>query len=167
MVHVPFGTELVMDRHAPDHEEARMDWETTVEIDAPADRVWRALSEAEKWPQWTKSMREVTWLNGGTLKVGSRARVKQPASVPLVWEVSEVDPGNSFSWRTSSFGVAAVGAHVIRTIGTDKVALTLSIHQSGSLSPIVSLLMARRTRRFVQMEAEGLKRCAESTPVSD
>ena len=38
-----------------------------------------------------------------------------------------------------------------------RVTVTLSLHQTGFLAPIVGLLSARLTRRYIDMEANGLK----------
>jgi hypothetical protein len=39
--------------------------------------------------------------------------------------------------------------------------VTFGIRQSGALAPMIALLTAARTKRYVQMEADGLKRRAE------
>jgi hypothetical protein len=59
-----------------------MHFETTVEVNAPAATLWQAVADIEKWPDWTLSMREVSWLTGGELKPGGRARVVQPGMPP-------------------------------------------------------------------------------------
>jgi hypothetical protein len=96
------------------------------------------------------------------LRVGGRARVKQPGRPPLVWEVSEFEPGTSFTWRAASVGVAATAFHVVRPLSRSRAELKLGLQQSGPLVPLVRLLAGRRTRRFVRLEADGLKRCAEA-----
>ena len=77
-----------------------MEFETTTEIDAPPDAVWRTLVDIERWPTWTESMRKLSWIDGAGMSVGSRARVEQPKMPTLVWEVCELEPGTSFSWRS-------------------------------------------------------------------
>ena len=52
-----------------------------IDIDAPADRVWGVLSDARAWPTWTPSVTSVEVLDDGPLRVGSRARIKQPPSL--------------------------------------------------------------------------------------
>jgi hypothetical protein len=42
------------------------------------------------------------------------------------------------------------------------VPVTLSLDQQGFLAPVVSRLTGARIRRYVQMEADGLKRRSES-----
>ena len=139
-----------------------MQFETTVAIDADTQDVWTALIEAQRWPEWTDSMEEVTWLDGGAPSVGSRARVKQPGMPALTWTVTEMEPGHRFDWRTSSVGVTTVGTHAVAAAGDGRSRLTLGLRQSGPLAGLIGLLTGARTRRYVQMEADGLKRAAES-----
>jgi hypothetical protein len=40
--------------------------------------------------------------------------------------------------------------------------MTLAIEQTGALSGLISLLLGKRTRQYVRMEAEGLKKAAEA-----
>jgi uncharacterized protein YndB with AHSA1/START domain len=140
-----------------------MQFETTVEIDATPEAVWAALIDVEHWPQWTDSMDEVRWLEGSTVSVGSRARVKQPGMPALTWAVTEVDDARAFHWQTSSPGVRTLGTHTIAAAGEGRSSLTLGLQQSGALAGLVNAMSGSRSRRYVQMEAEGLKRAAEAT----
>jgi uncharacterized membrane protein len=141
-----------------------MHFETTVEIHAPHDRVWATLVDVERWPEWTASMREVTPIDERPLARGSRVRIKQPRMPSMVWEVTDLDTGASFAWRSASPGVATVGTHLVEETAADTVTITFGIDQSGPMAPIVGLLTGSRTKRYIQMEAEGLKTRAERTP---
>jgi uncharacterized membrane protein len=139
-----------------------MQYETMVEIDAPPQDVWAVLVDVERWPEWTDSIDTVSWLDESDARVGSRARVKQPGMPALTWTVTELDPGHGFDWQTSSAGVTTLGTHTIAPLGEGRSRLTLGLRQSGALAGLVGALTGSRTRRFVQMEAAGLKRAAES-----
>jgi uncharacterized membrane protein len=139
-----------------------VNYETTVEIEAPAETVWNVLVDVERWPEWTASMHEITWLDATTMEVGSRARIEQPGIPSLVWEVSEAEPGSSFTWQSSSPGISTIATHELKPIGPSRVEVTIGITQSGLLAPIVGVLSGRRTKRYVQMEAAGLKGRSES-----
>src|ERR1035437_9033866 len=134
-----------------------MHFKTTIEINAPLDRVWDALVDVETWPEWTASIREVKGLDGAVLAFGSRVRIKQPRMPSLVCGVFEFEPITSFTWRRRRPGVTTVGSLVVTATSTNRVTVTLGIHQSGPLAPIVRLLAGARTRRYVQMEADGLQ----------
>lgn len=139
-----------------------MHFETTVEIDAPHDRVWATMADVERWPEWTASMRELKILDGTTIALGSRVRIVMPRLPTLVWEVTEFEPGASFTWRGASRGVATIGTHSVRATAASRVAVTLGIRESGPLAPVTGLLLPGLIRRYVQMEADGLKHRCEA-----
>jgi uncharacterized membrane protein len=139
-----------------------MQFETTVTIDAEQQDVWAALVDVEHWPEWTESMNEVRWDDGSAVAVGNRALVKQPSLPTTRWTVTELDEGSAFSWQTSSPGVRTLGTHGITPGGDGGTTLTLGIQQSGALAGVVAALFGARTRRYVRMEAEGLKAAAEA-----
>jgi uncharacterized membrane protein len=141
--------------------------ETTIEIAARPDAVWSTLTDVERWPEWTHSMTKVERLDNGDLGVGSRARIRQPGMPPLVWEVTELVDGQSFSWRSKVPGITTTGGHHLSTAGTDgrTVTVTLTLDHDGFLAPLVERLLGARSRRYVQMEADGLKaRCEAGRP---
>jgi uncharacterized protein YndB with AHSA1/START domain len=140
----------------------KMQFETTVEINAPAEAVWAALVDAVRWPEWTESMQNVRWLDGDGMRVGARARIKQRGYPPLTWTVTTLDAGRAFAWEATSPGVKTVGTHLVKADNDHASTLTLGLTQSGLLAGAVGALTGARTRRFVQMEADGLKRAAES-----
>jgi uncharacterized membrane protein len=140
-----------------------MRFETTVQTDAPVEAVWAALVDVPRWPEWTESMQDVRWLDDDGLRVGARARIKQPRTPALTWTVTELDEGRAFVWEASSPGVNTVGTHAVSGAGDHGGStLTLGLQQSGPLAWLVGALTGARTRRYVQLEADGLKRAAES-----
>ena len=139
-----------------------MPFEMTVEIEASPDKVWAILADVERWPEWSASMANVERLNGEPLALGARVRVKQPRMPTLVWKVTELDPGQSFSWQSDSTGVTTVGSHVVKATANNRVTVTLGIHQPGPLAPVIGLLTSKIIRRYVKMEAEGLKQRCET-----
>ena len=131
----------------------------SISIAAPPDRVWAVLMDVEGWPQWTQSMTRLERLQPGDLAVGSRVRITQPKLPHVVWTVTALEPGRYFAWRGSSPGVRTDAGHRIETEGNGS-RVTLTIEQSGLLSPLVGLMYGRLTKRYVDMEARGLKaRC--------
>jgi len=138
-----------------------MTYETTITIDAPADEVWAVLTDVERWPEWTASMQKVERRSEGDLTVGARIRIKQPHLPAITWDVTDIDPGRRFSWTASSPGVTTVADHRLERLDDSAVAVHLAIRRSGPLAGVVDRLLAGVTRRYVGMEAEGLKRRCE------
>lgn len=133
---------------------------TTVEINAPCNAVWEVLATPELWPRWTTSMTQVAMLDG---KFGDGAQVRtiQPGLRPAVWTVTEFRPGTGFTWTSRAPGVTTTGEHVVIPMSTDRTRLRLRLWHSGALARVVYLLFGGRTRRYVTLEAEGLKQAAE------
>jgi uncharacterized membrane protein len=131
---------------------------TTIEIEAPSDKVWSTLVDVEHWPDWTASMREVKIVYGSSMARGTRVRIKQPRMPTVTWEVTDLQPGVSFEWRNTAPGIESIGIHTAESIGADRTAVTLGFHQSGPLAPVMGLLASGTMRRYVLIEAAGLKK---------
>jgi uncharacterized protein YndB with AHSA1/START domain len=132
-----------------------------IEVDAPPATLWAILAQPEAWPAWTESMDAVDLLDDD-LRLGARARLVQPGLPPMVWTVTDFEPGRAFRWTAASGGVRTVGSHEIAALdGGERCRLTLGLTQHGALAPLIRLLLGRRTRRYVGMEAAGLKAAAE------
>jgi uncharacterized membrane protein len=132
-----------------------------VDIAAPSARVWQALIDVEDWPRWTTSMSDVKRLDEGPLRVGSRARIKQPGFPVFVWEVTELAEGTSFSWCTRTPGLVATAGHEVSATA-DGSRLTLSVAWTGVFGGLTGALMGKRTRESIMRDANGHKACAET-----
>jgi uncharacterized protein YndB with AHSA1/START domain len=140
-----------------------MSYETSIQIDAVPDRVWATLTDLERWPEWTASMQKIERRGDGDLAVGARVRIKQPRVPAITWRVTDLEPGRSFSWTAHSPGVTTLAEHRLTATGPATVAVHLAIRRSGPLAGLVDRLSARLTRRYVEMEAHGLKaRCEQA-----
>ncbi|MGK4583751.1 SRPBCC family protein [Kitasatospora sp. HPMI-4] len=136
----------------------------TVEVAAVPARIWQVLTEVERWPSWTATVSEVRRLEEGPFGVGSTVRIRQPRLRPAVWQVTVYEPGRCFAWQSGAPGVLTVADHRIdpRPDGGAEVTLTLS--QFGPAAPVLGVVYGPLTRRYLAIEAAGLKRAAEQPP---
>ena len=135
--------------------------ETSVEILRPPDEIWPVMIDVERWPEWTSSVSTLERLDSGPFGLGSRARISQPKLKTMIWRVTEFEPGRFFTWETRSPGVYVRGRHEIRPTNLGSLA-TLTVIQTGWLASLLSPFFTPLTRRYVQIEAQGLKkRCEE------
>jgi uncharacterized protein YndB with AHSA1/START domain len=139
-----------------------MKYEDAITIAAPRERIWSILTDVERWPEWTASMSSVRFVAGDRIAVGSRASIKQPRMPAVVWEVTAVEPEKSFTWQARSAGMTTTATHSMAPGSGGAVTVKLGIRQQGALGWLVGLLLARMTRRYVRMEAAGLKRRCEA-----
>ncbi len=139
-----------------------MEYEKTVAVAADPARAWAVLSDLERWPDRIPTYEEVRRLDDGDLRVGSRAFVKQKGLAAGEWEVSELVSGRTFTWASRQPGVRIVGRHSVATNADGTTRLTLVLEQTGWLSGVVTLLMGRKIRRYVDLEADALKEAAEA-----
>jgi uncharacterized membrane protein len=138
-----------------------MNVDSSVLIDAPAATVWGVFADVERWPEWTPSVKRVVALDGRGIEVGKRFQIKQPRLPNVVWEVTQVEPGVSWTWRQRSPGATAYASHTVVPEGDDRTLVRQRIEQRGPVGAVVGALMARLTRRYLHLEADGLKARSE------
>lgn len=138
-----------------------MEQSITVDIDAPASRVWAILSDAERWPEWTETVRSVT-LHDGALRVGATATIDQPRIPTERWTVTRLTEGHEFTWESGGRGARTVAHHQVESTGADRCRVRLSVSQSGAIGSVVGRLYRGLTDRYLAMEAAGLKARAEA-----
>jgi len=133
-------------------------YSSSVEIRTTSEAAWQALTDVEKWPTWTKSMKSVTLLNSRPFGLGCEALITQPGMKPAVWTVTDVQPGRSFAWGFTTAGVTMDADHIISastTSGLIRVELICTL--DGVLAGVLWGLMGKKIRKYVDMEANGLK----------
>jgi uncharacterized membrane protein len=139
-----------------------MRFEKSVEIDAPQQRVWDVLSDLEAWPQRIETVDEVEVLTPAPISRGSRVRLKQPKLPEGTWDVTTWDVPSYFEWRQKTGGVTSVAGHRVEALGDGRARLTLTLDMRGFLIPIIALFYRGLTNRYMNVEAEGMKRAAEA-----
>jgi uncharacterized protein YndB with AHSA1/START domain len=132
----------------------------TVDIAATPERVWQVIVDVERWPTWTDSVRAARLLDGPPLAEGSRVELRQPRLPTTEWVVIELVDGESFTWSARGPGVVSVASHRLEPAdGGTRVRLEFS--QQGPLSRALDVLAGAMVRRYVGMEAAGLRRRCE------
>ncbi|KLO46977.1 polyketide cyclase [Mycobacterium nebraskense] len=135
--------------------------EDSVEIDAPPQLVWDVFSDVEHWPDWTASVTSLAGRDGSALAIGRRFAIKQPGMQKLVWTVTEFDPGTSWTWVQRSQGVNVTARHYVTARPDGGTLVRQELDQRGALGALVAKLMVKKTKRFLELEAQGLKARSE------
>jgi uncharacterized membrane protein len=138
-----------------------LDFRISVDINAPADRVWAVMRDIERWPEWTPTVNKVRRIGDGPLSVGSRAVIWQPKLLPAKWKVTELDDGGRmFAWITRGPGMRLTARHSVEAT-PDGSRATLSIQFSGALGGFFAWLTRNLNERYLALEAAGLKERSE------
>ena len=139
-----------------------MRFEKSVDIDAQQQRVWDVLSDLEAWPRRIETVDNVELLTAPPIKAGTRVRLKQPKLPEGTWDVTVWDPPSYFEWSQKSGGITNIAGHRVETLDEGRSRLTLSLDMRGLLIPVIALFYKGLTNRYMEIEAEGMKRAAES-----
>jgi len=145
----------------------RVKHESSAEIDAPAATVWTVYRDVAHWSDWTASVDHAVPLDGPEIRVGAQFAIKQPRLPKVVWEVTTVDPGRSWTWESRTLGTTTIAWHEVALLDEGRTRASQGIEQRGWLAPVFGALTARITKRYLAMEAVGLKARCEQAHADD
>ena len=130
------------------------------EVAADIDRVWAVQTDIERWPEWTASVTRLVALDGPGIAVGKKFEIKQPRLPKLVWEVTELTEGSSWTWEQRSPGGRTVAVHEVTADG-GRTLVRQRLDQQGLVGSLIGRLMRGTTKRYLELEAQGLKARSE------
>jgi uncharacterized membrane protein len=139
-----------------------MRFEESIDIDAQHERVWEVLSDLEAWPRRIETVDVVELLTPAPVAVGSRVRLKQPKLPEGTWDITVWDAPSYFEWTQKTGGITSVAGHRVEALGDGRARLTLTLDMRGFLIPVIALFYKGLTNRYMNLEAEGMKRAAET-----
>lgn len=141
----------------------------TIEIDRPAEDVWRVVADYARDPEWRGSVVGMTPTPPGPVTAGTTTvEIMRFAGRTLRndGEVTAVGPGLRFAWRTVR-GARAHGGRVVTPVGQGcRVELTLVVTPRPSellLRPVA----ARMLRRGLRDDVRRLRELCEADVRSD
>jgi hypothetical protein len=85
----------------------------------------------------------------------------------LIWQVTEIEPGSSWTWVQRSPGVRVTARHYVSAQPGGRTLVRQQLDQGGLLGALVGRLMVKKTKRFLELEAKGLKARSEQLSRAD
>ena len=128
-----------------------------ITIHAPAERVWRLLTEVDRWPAWNASVASAALqgpLRAGTLFVWT-SQGFQVAST-----LSEIDPPKRLSWTGTAFGTRAFHLWEIEAAG-DAVRVKTFETFDGWVPWLFKSSMQKKLDETLPAWLQALKQAAE------
>lgn len=137
---------------------------TEITIDAPAEQVWRVLTDVDAYPDWNPFIPRIT----GALTPGSRIEVQlQPPGgrgMTMRPSIRDVDTNRELRWL-GHLGIPGLfdGEHrfVIEPLGEERVRFVQEERFSGLLAPLVLRFVGEQTRQGFERMNQALKFRAE------
>jgi uncharacterized membrane protein len=128
----------------------------SIDIAAPAARVWTVMSDVDRWHEWTPSITSVTRVDGRPLQIGTHVVIRQPRFPAARWTVTTLVPGERSAWTSKAPGLRVIGTHAVAAT-EEGARATLAIEIEGPFGGLWERLTRAITEKYVTMEAEGLK----------
>jgi uncharacterized protein YndB with AHSA1/START domain len=138
-------------------------------ISRPAPDVWAIVADYERDPEWRQGVETMAPSPSGLVIVGTTtAEVLHfgGRTYRNAGEVTEVDPGTAFRWRTTS-GTDAEGRRRVQpsSDGSASVTLELTVRPHG-IERVLQPLLVRMLRRHLVQDLQRLAALVEREAVS-
>jgi uncharacterized membrane protein len=137
-----------------------MRFESSIEINAPATKVWALVDRLEEWPQWMPSIKKIERTSKEPLTVGSKLFVTAKVSrltVRLLMTITKFVPERSVVLEGKALGTKLIRFYTLEPLN-GKTKVTIGGDVSGALA-----WLARRGGQAVSAEiAQAVKRKVEA-----
>jgi carbon monoxide dehydrogenase subunit G len=116
-----------------------MRFESSIDINAPAEKVWALIDRHEEWPQWMPSIKKIERLSKGPLVVGSQLSVTARVSkltVKLSMTVTKFVPERNVVLEGKVLGTKLTRFYTLEPIN-GKTKVTIGGEVCGALAWLV------------------------------
>ena len=136
----------------------KMKFSSSVEIDAPPEKVWALVNDLEEWPQWIPSIKRIEKLSEGALGEGSQVRVtaKSIITVKLLMTITEFVPGQRAVMQGK-----VMGTKMTRYYTFEPVNQRTRLTAGGEVSGLLAFLVRRGGQALSEEIVQAAKRKIE------
>ena len=113
-----------------------MRFESIIDINAPAEKVWALIDKLEEWPQWMPSIKKIEMVSKGPLTVGSQLSVTAKVSgltVTLLMTITEFVPERRVVLEGKALGTKLTRFYMLEPVN-GKTKVTIGGEVSGALA---------------------------------
>jgi len=136
-----------------------MRFESSIDINAPTEKVWTLIDRLEEWPQWMPSIKKIERVSKGPLAVGSQLSVTAKVSwltVKLLLTITEFVPE-----RTVVLEGKALGTKLRRFYNLEPVNGKTKVSIGGDVSGALAWLACRGGQAVSAEIAQAVKKKIE------
>jgi carbon monoxide dehydrogenase subunit G len=138
-----------------------MRFASSIEINAPAEKVWALIDKLEEWPQWMPSIKKIERVSQEPLTVGSQLSVTAKVSrltVTLLMTITEFVPE-----RNVVMGGKALGTKLTRFYTLEPVNGKTKVTIGGDVSGTLAWLACRGGQKVSAEIAQAAKKKVEGS----
>jgi carbon monoxide dehydrogenase subunit G len=113
-----------------------MRFESSIDINAPPDRVWALMDKLEQWPQWMPSIKKIESISKGPLAIGSQLSVTAKVSgltVKLLMTIIKFVPEQTVVMQGRALGTSLTRFYILEPLD-GKTKVTIGGDVSGALA---------------------------------
>ena len=113
-----------------------MRFESSIEINASAEKVWAMIDKLEEWPQWMLSIKKIERLSKGPLTVGSQLSVTAKVSrltVTLLMTITKFVSERTVVMQGKALGTSLTRFYTLEPVN-GKTKVTIGGEVSGALA---------------------------------
>jgi uncharacterized membrane protein len=134
-----------------------MRFESSIDISAPAERIWALIDKLEEWPQWMPSIKRIEIVSKGPLAVGSRLSVTARVSglmLKLLMTITKFVPERNVVLEGKALGTKLTRFYALEpasgrtkiTIGGDVSGALAWLARRGGQKISAEMALAAKTR---------------------
>lgn len=142
-------------------------------IHRPVDEVFRYATSAESHLRWVPGIRHAAYLEDGPLHVGSRWEAVVSfggITVDSIMELTELEHGRRFAWRSVNSVVGSSGAYTFSALGPAATRFDYEFASEDRLAAVVGVfampVALRVLRREIRNRLESVKRTLEAGEIA-
>jgi carbon monoxide dehydrogenase subunit G len=136
-----------------------MRFESSIDINAPVEKVWALIDKLEQWPQWMPAIKKIERVSKGPLTAGSQLSVTAKVSgltITLLMTITEFVPERNVVMKGKALGTNLTRFYNLEPLD-GKTKVTIGGEVSGALA-----WLARRGGKAVSDEiAQAVKKRIE------
>jgi carbon monoxide dehydrogenase subunit G len=138
-----------------------MRFESSIEINAPTQKVWALIDKLEEWPQWMPSIKKIERVSKGPLTIGSQLAVTAKVSgltVTLLMTITEF-----VSERTVVMKGKSLGTNLTRFYNLEPVNGKTKVTIGGDVSGALAWMAFRGGKKVSAEIAQAAKKKIEGS----
>ena len=138
-----------------------MEFRSSVEIDAPAEKIWAVVDRLEEWPQWMPSIKRIERLSEAPFTVGSQLSVTVKVSrltVKLLMTITKFVPERIVVLQGKALGTRLTRFYILEPVN-GKTKATVG----GEVTGILAWLARRGGQAISDEIAQAVKNRVEGS----